>query len=94
MDNCFSEEAKDLINKLLVIDPNQRLGSGKYGIEKLKQHPYFKNINWEDLKELKVTPPFIPDIIDDNSEKDGDFDNYVNFSYYEDSHIESSENFN
>ena len=111
MDNCFSEEAKDLINKLLVIDPNQRLGSGKDGIEKLKQHPYFKNINWEDLKELKVTPPFIPDIIDDtdlkyiedniienknddNSEKDGDFDNYVNFSYYEDSHIESSENYN
>ena len=111
MDNCFSEEAKDLINKLLVIDPSKRLGSGKDGIQNLKHHPYFKNINWEELRELKVTPPFIPEINDDTdvkyiednisenkendiNEKDSDFDNYVNFSYYDESHIESSESQN
>ena len=64
MDNCFSEEAKDLINKLLNIDPNKRLGYGKNGVEELKGHPYFKDINWEKLKNLEVTPPFIPEIKD------------------------------
>ena len=102
MDNCFSEEAKDLINKLLVKDPKQRLGAGDGGVEKLKQHPYFKSINWDDLKELKVTPPFIPEIRDDTDLKyiarsieennisnsvdsDNNIDNYVNFSFYEES---------
>ena len=69
MDNCFSEEAKDLINKLLVIDPKNRLGVGKDGVEKLKQHPYFKDVNWEDLEQLKVTPPFIPEIDEPNDLK-------------------------
>ena len=54
MDSCFSEEAKDLINKLLVINPKSRLGSGIDGVDKLKRHPYFKNIDWKDLEELKI----------------------------------------
>ena len=108
MDNCFSEEAKDLICKLLVIEPSKRLGVGKDGIENLKNHPYFQSINWKDLEELKVTPPFIPEVVEptdlkyignieenkidssDNSEEN--VDNYVNFSYYEEDHLESSEN--
>ena len=64
MDNCFSEEAKDLINKLLNVDPNKRLGYGKNGVEELKNHPYFKDVNWEKLKNLEETPPFIPEIKD------------------------------
>ena len=84
MDNCFSEEAKDLINKLLVIDPKKRLGAGKGGIEKLKQHPYFININWEDLEELKVTPPFIPEINDQNDLR------YIE-NAFEENKIENSE---
>ena len=99
MDNCFSEEAKDLINKLLNVDPNKRLGYGKNGIEELKNHPYFKEINWKNLEELKVTPPFIPELRDSmdlkyinkklednnqNNNNDNDVvDNYINFSFYE-----------
>ena len=63
-DKCFSEEAKDLIKKLLNIDPKKRLGYGKNGIEDLKNHPYFKDVNWENLKNLKETLPFIPEIND------------------------------
>ena len=99
MDNRFSDEAKDLINKLLNIDPLKRIGYGKNGIEELKNHPYFSDINWDDLINLKVTPPFIPEISDssdlkyinqvinennqNNSDTDNTVDNYINFSYYE-----------
>ena len=34
--NNFSEESKDLIIKLLNIDPKKRLGSGKNGFNNLK----------------------------------------------------------
>ena len=49
----LSAEAVDLILKLLR-DPNDRLGSR--GVEDIKRHPFFKDINWEDL-EMKVTKP-------------------------------------
>ena len=64
MDNGFSNEAKDLITKLLNKDPKKRLGFGKNGVEELKSHPYFNDINWEDLQNLKVSPPFIPELRD------------------------------
>ena len=53
------EEAKDLISKILVKDPNKRLGAGEkgseYDITHLKNHPYFKGIDWDNLHNL--TPP-------------------------------------
>ena len=63
--NNFSEEAKDLISKLLELDPKKRLGSGPNGFENLKNHKYFEEINWEDLENRKVSPPFVPNL--DNS---------------------------
>ncbi len=102
MDNSFSDDAKDLITKLLVVDPKQRLGAGKDGVEKLKQYPYFKDINWEALLELKVKPPFIPEINEPtnlkyikneisentmpNNNDEGNTDYYVNFSFCEEEH--------
>ena len=53
------EEAKDLITKILVKDPQTRLGAGdpgsEYDIAHLKSHPYFKGIDWENLHNL--APP-------------------------------------
>lgn len=53
------EEAKDLITKILVKDPNKRLGAGEtgteYDISHLKSHPYFKGIDWNNLH--NITPP-------------------------------------
>ena len=55
----ISEEAKDLINKILVKDPEKRLGAGEpgteYDITHLKAHPYFKDLDWDNL--YKLTPP-------------------------------------
>jgi hypothetical protein len=35
--------------------PNQRLGSNGY--EEIKNHPFFKSINWEKLKEKSLKSP-------------------------------------
>ena len=53
------DEAKDLISKILVKEPNKRLGGGEpgteYDIAHLKSHPFFKGIDWQNLHNM--TPP-------------------------------------
>ncbi|KAL7794532.1 putative response regulator receiver Rim15p [Trichoderma ceciliae] len=58
-----SDEAKDLINKLLCMDPPQRLGSNreeKYasGGEEIRNHPWFEAVNWDTL--LEDEAQFVP----------------------------------
>ena len=60
-----TKEANDLIRKLLVINPKKRLGSGPGGADKIKNHSYFKDIDWEKAWNKELIPPFIPDIKDD-----------------------------
>ncbi len=28
----------------------------------MKSHPYFRSINWDDLENKRISPPFIPDL--------------------------------
>ena len=58
--NSMNKDAKDFIQKLLTINPSERLGSGPNGIEDIKNHPFFKGINWKDAEMQKIKPPFIP----------------------------------
>lgn len=40
-------KCRDLIDKLIVLDPDQRLGAKACGgMNKIKQHPFFEGINW------------------------------------------------
>ncbi|XP_062911964.1 ribosomal protein S6 kinase alpha-5-like isoform X1 [Mobula hypostoma] len=63
-DPAFSVEigptAKDLIQKLLMKDPKQRLGSGPTGAEEIKSHAFFQGLNWTDLANKKIKPPIKP----------------------------------
>ena len=56
--NDISEEAKDLLKRIFVLDPKKRLGGGDPGTEfdmaHLKKHKFFKNIKWD---QLHNTPP-------------------------------------
>ena len=51
----MSDEAQDLIHKL-ISNKNKRLG--KNGAEEIKQHPFFDDINWDNIRNMKA--PFIP----------------------------------
>ncbi|KAF3434125.1 hypothetical protein FNV43_RR25228 [Rhamnella rubrinervis] len=46
----FSEEARDLIDRLLDLDPSRRPGAGPSGYATLKMHPFFKGIDWKNLR--------------------------------------------
>ena len=41
--------------------------SGPEGVEDLKRHEFFANINWDDLKDRRVDPPFKPTIVPDET---------------------------
>lgn len=56
----ISPDAKDLISKLLTNDPDERLGSGERGVDEIKDHPFFSNINWTDMYMKRVRPPYVP----------------------------------
>ena len=68
-DKKISEEAKDLIINLLIFDPKSRLGSGVDGGEKIKNHNFFKGVNWKDVWDRKLEPPFVPNLKSDQDLK-------------------------
>lgn len=52
----FSKEAVDIIKKLTASNPEKRLGT--ISINDIKNHPFFKGMNWSEVLNLKLTPPF------------------------------------
>ena len=58
-DSSIPKSAKDLIKKILIVDPKKRLGGGsknsEYDINSLKKHPFFEGIMWNELQ--NKSPP-------------------------------------
>ena len=44
------DEAKDLLSKILVKDPRQRIGYNSKDYSEIKSHPFFNGINFENLE--------------------------------------------
>ena len=65
----WSKESVDFINKLLLRKPNKRLGY-KNGVNELKNHNWFKDIDWEKLEKKEVEAPFLPDKNSENFDKE------------------------
>lgn len=63
LDQTFlSEAARDLLSKLLIKDPSQRLGNSYGGVQALKDHPWFESTNWSQIYHKMVTPPYKPQL--------------------------------
>ena len=61
----ITDSAKDLVQKLLVINPKHRLGSGPNGTENVKNHPFFDGVDWDLAMKKQLKPPFIPKLKSD-----------------------------
>ena len=60
----LSEDAKDVIKKLLEKNPKKRLGA-QNGIEEIKKHPFFASLDFDDIVQKKLKAPFIPELAND-----------------------------
>ncbi|EIE24738.1 putative cGMP-dependent protein kinase [Coccomyxa subellipsoidea C-169] len=56
----FSKEVRDLIKRLLVHNPNQRMGALKAGAADVKAHPWFANFDWAAFSKRQLKAPYIP----------------------------------
>ena len=50
-----SDEARDLIKKLLTVKPEERLGYK--GVVEIQDHPFFKSIDWDDIFKRRLDAP-------------------------------------
>lgn len=58
--NDMDSVTKDLIGRLLNRDPVQRLGY--HGVHEIKNHPFFKDIDWDKLNGKGYIPPYKPEV--------------------------------
>ena len=56
----MSKEAEDLIYKMIN---NKNIRLGKNGANEIKKHPFFKGVDWDNIREQKA--PFIPELSSD-----------------------------
>ena len=59
----ISDEAKDLLQKLLIKSQDQRLGA-KNGFNDIRTHPFFKSFDFDALEHKKLEAPFKPELKD------------------------------
>uniref|UniRef100_A0A914E8L4 G protein-coupled receptor kinase n=1 Tax=Acrobeloides nanus TaxID=290746 RepID=A0A914E8L4_9BILA len=59
-DQGFSNECRDLLEGLLKRDVHERTGCRGRGADELKEHPYFKGVDWQVVFLRRMPPPLIP----------------------------------
>lgn len=61
--------ARDLVSRLLVLDPAVRLGAPEAGgVHTLKNHPFFNGVNWAGLFDSPAPKlhPYLPKLAEHN----------------------------
>ncbi|KAG6976447.1 hypothetical protein JG688_00001371 [Phytophthora aleatoria] len=87
------ETAQDLIRKLLVQDPDERIGAqqNEEGYAELKNHPFFEGVEWDSIGDQ--TPPYNPpELVLPEPKLDGASENWTVAEYFSDDFSESTSN--
>ena len=61
--NFVSPEAAEILRRLLERDPNKRLGGSIKDAQEIKEHPYFKDVDWNKVYNKEINPPTIKNYI-------------------------------
>ena len=56
----YSENFVNIVNALCDKNPTTRLGYGKDGYKRILQHPWFADVNINDIFQRKVDAPYKP----------------------------------
>lgn len=51
-----------VLQALLTKDPSQRLGSSDRDAEEIMEHPYFQDVNFDDVFNCRIQAPYLPEI--------------------------------
>uniref|UniRef100_A0A8C1LVX8 non-specific serine/threonine protein kinase n=1 Tax=Cyprinus carpio TaxID=7962 RepID=A0A8C1LVX8_CYPCA len=90
----LTQEARDLLKRLLKRNASSRLGAGPGDATEVQTHPFFRHVNWDDLLARKVEPPFKPFLqsADDVSQFDSKFTSQTPVDSPDDSTLSESAN--
>lgn len=58
----LSRQTVLVLQALLTKDPSQRLGSGPRDAEEIMEHPYFHDVNFDDVLNCRIPAPYIPEV--------------------------------
>lgn len=58
----ISPEAQDIIRSFCNADRSRRLGNVSGGAKRVKEHPFFRGVNWDDVFNRRHRGPIIPPI--------------------------------
>ena len=73
----FPTNAKSIVKRLLVADLTKRFGNLKKGILDIKNHRWFRDVDWNLCKKLEINPPYVPKV-----SHEGDNSNYEDYQEY------------
>ena len=60
--HCIPFNARKLISQLLQPEPLRRLGCGPNGGDDIKNHIWFKGVEWDVVIKKDVPPPWVPEV--------------------------------
>ncbi|KAI9263937.1 kinase-like domain-containing protein [Helicostylum pulchrum] len=71
--DIFDYETAEFLSDILDRDPRTRLGA--HSIDDIKDHVYFADISWDDIRSRKLQPPYLPPVSADPTQE-LDFTNF------------------
>ncbi|KAI5170361.1 hypothetical protein PAEPH01_1368 [Pancytospora epiphaga] len=66
----ISKEAMDFVFRMLLKEPESRLGYGAEGCFSIKSHPWFRDVDWDSVDKPAGIPEFVPPYHQSNLDDD------------------------